>query len=121
METGLEQVSFKEIAGKTIKHVFSERSDRELVAVFTDNTFAVIDIDHNYGHPELCLDGDLYPDTYKDEDLIASGLFTQEDINKRNADKRSKEVNDRRAKEDAEYRYFLNLKVKYAVKDASDL
>jgi hypothetical protein len=117
MKPRLEQVHLKNIADKTV--VLSVPHSSGLLLVFADKTYAYLNIDYGYGDdpPELDDIAGVDLASHKDEDLLACGMVTQEDIDERDAKKRKKENGERQAREDQEYRSYLNLKAKFEPRD----
>jgi hypothetical protein len=117
MKPRLNQVPFDETMGKTIRAVFIDDYPKQALVSFTDGSFCIIDQDQNYGDPQVCFDGDFSSSDWPDDQLLAAGMVTQEDIDERDAEKRKKENGERQAREDKEYRSYLNLKAKFEGKE----
>jgi hypothetical protein len=113
MKPRLNQIPFDEAAGKTILAVFIDDYPKQALVSFTDGSFCIIDHDPNYGDPQVCFDGDFSSSCWPDDQLLAAGMVTQEDIDERDAEKINKENGERQAREDKEYRDYLNLKAKF--------
>jgi hypothetical protein len=113
MKPRFEQVNYKNIAGKTI--VMSVPYSSDLLLVFTDKTYAYLDIDYGYGDDSPELDTVAAVDllSYRDEDLLACGMVTQEDIDERDAERKKREDFRKGEQVERELQHYLRLKEKF--------
>jgi hypothetical protein len=96
-------VDEEELEGKTIAKV--ARTDRHVWLLFTDGTYTGIEAAYNYGDPEVCFDDAEY-----DEELLAVGLITQEQID---AKEKASREHQQKCDDAADLQKYLKLKRKF--------
>ena len=103
---------FSKCDGKTIEAVvYGERYDQAVVT-FTDGTFATIKAgfrEYSEGDLEVC-DGDFSFECFRDDQLIACGIVSREEVAKRHADEAAERI---RATEEHDRRHYEQLKRKF--------
>lgn len=106
----MEQVKFRDCLGKTIAAIVEAKWGHEVLIVFSDKTFTLLDVDE-YSH-NIC-NGYYSRNDYEDIDLVGCGILTAQTLAE---EAKQRELEAQRAlekKEADERAYYEKLKAKF--------
>ncbi len=98
------EIQLTNALGRTLEGFEFSATSSQAVLIFTDDTFATLDIDRGYDRGEETItEGSLDLHTFGNQQLIGVGILTQKEIDERSRQEREIFDNAREERERAEY------------------